>query len=170
LEDHRRPYSDEFLFKYSGDHLFYELDLFLDLTALIVKGPVGPSDADAARILNNVVLESAVLHLRNLLEFLYHREKPRSTDVVADDFLAEEWATVRPDLTPALERALERSHKELAHLTSNRIPQGHEGRGWDIPALATDVVAAFRTFAQRASDRRLHPSVAGRLDTWGSAL
>jgi len=169
LKNQRRPYSDEFLYGYSGDHVFYEVDLFLDLASLIAQGRIGSSDSDAARILNNVVLESAVLHLRNLLEFLYC-EKPRLTDVVAADFLDDEWTTVRPDLTPSLEQAQRRSNKELAHLTSNRIAQGQDGRGWDIPALANDLVAVLRVFAREASKRRLHPIVAERIAAEGGAL
>jgi len=169
LENESRPYSDEFLYNYSGDHVFYEVDLFLDLTGLIAQGRIGSSDSNATRILNNVVLESAVLHLRNLLEFLYC-EKPQRTDVVADDFLDEKWTTVRPGLTSALKRARHRSNKELAHLTSSRIAQGQGGRGWDIPALANDLVAVLQVFAREANTCRLHPVVAERIATPGCAL
>ena len=161
----RRPFSDEFLLEYSREHLFYELDLFLDLADLIADGQKMPSsNGDVGRILNNVVLEASVIHLRVLLEFLYPAGPgPRPTDVTADDFMTAEWEGVRPEMPRSLQTALHRSHKEMAHLTSDRLPLNSGARRWNIPTLSRDIVPVFQSFVREAAESRLDSAIAQRI-------
>lgn len=81
-----RPFSDAYLVAYSKEHVVYEFDMFLWLAQVCGSGAKlgAPSAADAAR-LSNVLIESFVVHLRNVIDFLY-LDRPKATDVIAADF------------------------------------------------------------------------------------
>lgn len=76
---------------------------------------------------NNALLESFALHVRNLIDFLY-AENPSSDDVYAGDFFPckEDWAKIRPQITPLLEKVKKRANKEVSHLTYSRIEVNQE--------------------------------------------
>ena len=65
----------------------------------------------------NAVIESYLLHLRNLIEF-FRSDGTRSDDVVALNF-APNWAL--GDHAPVLERAWISLNKRLNHITSERL-------------------------------------------------
>ncbi len=143
------------MLEYSGEHLAYEVQM-LRGTAELLRGP------ELLRIVNNAVVESFGLHLRNLVKFLYD-DRPEVDDVVAGDFFddPEEWKQMRPELPEPLREARTRANKELAHLTTRRKGLGDPGKGW-APDLAGPVFDAFRVFGKFASPTRLHSNGALR--------
>jgi len=94
-----RPFSPEYLHAYSGEHLHYEVDMFLWSAGLLSNPSTrlgGPTPADVRRF-NFALIEGFVLHLRNLIDFFYPVTL-RKTDVAAEDFFTDsaEWERVRP--------------------------------------------------------------------------
>jgi hypothetical protein len=101
-----RPFSDAYLIAYSEEHVFYEFDMFLWVAQVCGRGAklAAPTEADTTR-LSNVLIEAFVVHLRNVIDFLY-LDKPKKTDVVAADFFAPGgWEGLRPPISATLDSA-----------------------------------------------------------------
>jgi hypothetical protein len=156
-------FGDSDLFAYSAEHVAYEFEMFFWLARVCgnpsIKLGAPSSAADAAR-LNNVLIESFVVHLRNVIEFFYDLD-PRPTDVVAADFLSpSRWEALRPEISDSLRRARTRANKEIAHLTTDRISGNPPNKGWDFQELAKEIEKLVRCFAAEASPSRLSHKVA----------
>jgi hypothetical protein len=148
----KRPFTDTYLFDYSEEHVFYEIDHFFWLAELLGKPNHiinAPSLKDVAR-LNNILIEGCTIHLRNVIDFLY-LAKPFPTDVVAEDFLPiGDWDKIRPAITSSLDAARTRANKEIAHLTTERIAGAPPAKGWDFPGLADELRPLLRLVSARA--------------------
>jgi len=160
-----RPYGDDYLRTYSAEHLWYEFDMFLGLTALLGSSRqlVAPS-GEGARRLNNGLIESFVIHFRNVVDFLY-LDRPRSTDVVASDFCAS--GAWQPAPSATLKAAGVRADKEIAHLTTSRISGRSPGKGWEFTALADELRPVMLQFVTTAIPSRLSANVAERVRQQG---
>jgi hypothetical protein len=158
-----RPFDDAYLLAYSGEHLWYEIDMFWWLARVFGNPQVrlgAPSEADGQR-LSNALNESCTIHVRNLIDFLY-LDIPRPTDVVAADFFkASEWAQLRPGISPDLDAARVRANKEVAHLTTQRMADSPPEKKWDIVVLASELRPVLQLFATNALPTRL----SGRVTT-----
>jgi len=160
-----RPFDDPYLLEYSAEHVKYEFDMFLWLAQVCGNSAVrlgAPSAADGNR-LSNVLIESFAVHVRNVIDFLY-LGNPKPTDVVAADFFAsEEWAKIRPCISPRLSAARVRANKEIAHLTTDRITGSPPEKVWDFAGLATEIRPLMRLVATNALASRLSPNVAAAI-------
>ena len=76
--------APEYLQRYSKEHLLYEVQMFFQVGHLLMTGHFQTSQPEVAIVLHNAIMESFVLHLRNLLDFFY--TAPRKTDVSATMF------------------------------------------------------------------------------------
>jgi hypothetical protein len=151
-----RPYTDAYLLAYSDEHVFYECDMFLWLAQVCGGGAKlgAPSVPDATR-LNNVLIEAFVIHLRNVVDFLY-LDRPKKTDVVAADFCtASSWAATRPAISAALDAARTRANKEIAHLTTDRLAARSPAKQWEFSVLAAEIRPLLQLFAKCAVPGRL---------------
>jgi len=157
-----RPFPDPYLLEYSAEHLKYEFDMFSWLGRVCGNATVqigAPTAADATR-LNNVLIESFAVHIRNVIDFLYI-DTPQPTDVVAADFLpAGAWGKIRPPISVTLEAARKRANKEIAHLTTSRIAGGPPEKGWDFSGLTSEVRPLLQLFVANALGTRCSGAVA----------
>jgi len=126
------------LFAFAGEHLFYEVQMFVQACTLQPSG-------DQRQFLMNMKIEVCVLHLRNLIEFFYPSSNPRPDDVVAANYV-EDWDAKRPAITPLLEKARYRSGKELHHLTAQRIDGQQEHKAWGFATISGDLRAVIKAF------------------------
>jgi len=80
------------------------------------------------------LIEGFVTHLRTLIGFMYPAVV-KSGDVLAEDFVvpAAGWEEQAPPLSPRLSHARTRAHKEVAHLTVDRISGTPPGKEWEGP-------------------------------------
>jgi hypothetical protein len=118
-----------------------------------------PNATDAAR-LSNALIESFVVHLRNVTNFLY-LDKPKATDVVAaDSFDPGVWTSLRPAISATLKNARVRANKEVAHLTTDRISGSPPRKAWDFGGLGTEMRSLTRLFVKNALASRLASEVA----------
>jgi hypothetical protein len=146
--------SDQQLLDYSGEHLNYEIEMFRTTAAHLARGGLTRTDANAH-------LESWVIHLRNLIAFLYE-DAPQSSDVTAHDFFPKPgaWKGLRTQMSTDIQAARTRANKEVSHLTTQRIAGVPLQKMWKTPQLTAEVVDELRRFQQTASPSRLHPSIA----------
>jgi hypothetical protein len=156
----KRPFPEDYLYGYSNEHVAYEIDHFFWLAQSLGSGSlsVGAPTQQDARRLNNILVEGFVLHLRNVIDFLY--VKPQSTDIVAEDLLAkDEWINIRPPITATLEAARTRANKEIAHLTSARMAGSPPEKIWDFVGLANEIRPILKLMSQKAIPTRIGPNV-----------
>jgi hypothetical protein len=141
--------SDAELTAYSGDHLLYEIQMFL-FTAKELSRQAGPSP------MTSVLIESFVIHLRNLIEFFYTPTgSERDDDVIAADFCPG-W---NESTSATLKEAKMRANKELSHLTLGRKKACDPTKPWDIRGLFNEVRSVALRFACEASPTRLSREV-----------
>jgi hypothetical protein len=150
--------SDPDLYAYSHAHVRYELWMLLRLGEYFIKAedPV----REWGRVMANAMIESFVIHLRNLITFLYS-ERLESKDVMAADFFddPEEWLRKRPLMSPNLRRARTRSHREVVHLTTDRIAGTPPKKMWPVRILVQEIQELMTLFCDSASPAKLHPSI-----------
>lgn len=153
-----RPLSDPELLAYSREHLRYELWMFLRLGQYLPEVPSYQNEQE--KVFGNALIESFVVHLRNLIGFLYP-DKVASLDVIAEDYFtdAEIWEQIRPQISRSLQEARDRAHREIAHLTTARISGTPPKKAWPIQALVAELKVLMKLFSDHASSQRLHPAV-----------
>src|SRR5262249_8838764 len=134
-------------------HLHYEIDMCYQAAVLL---PTAAPD----NTLNNVLVESYAIHLRNLIEFLYWT--PRRGDVNAVHFVKSEsqWLDVRGDIPAVLADAKPRAAKQIAHLTEKRFADGAPEKNWTPGIEIALLLDGLRLFLEHADPIRLHPKVA----------
>ena len=151
------PLTDDDLRKYSSRHIAYEVEMFFQV------GQSLPHSV-CATVNDRAMLESFVVHLRNLVDFLYPTRINRESDVVAAYYFDDRcrWQVIRPpaDQIRPLLVARDRAHKTLVHLTIEREANALE---WRIKELLLAMHPILQTFAARASSRLLDRSVAGAI-------
>lgn len=143
--------------KAASHHVWYEFTMF----AYVAQHPV---DRTSQGFLN-LVVQSFALHLRNVIDFLYPG-KVNNDWMIARDFVPD-WDNVRPEITDRLEKAKRRVHKEIVHLSYDRIKVTKDAKQWDRVAIAEDIQRALIVFDQeldnalRSDDWRVEPFKAG---------
>ena len=157
----KRPYSDSYLRGYSDEHVFYEIFMLLGTgEAISNQVSVGGQTVAQARMIANLLVEGFVIHLCNVIDFLY-LERPQATDVVAADFYESGgWENIRPAISPTLEAARIRAHKDLAHLTTNRQEGNIVTKEWAAVALLSDLRPVLNLFVVHARQGALSPEIA----------
>lgn len=135
----------------SDQHLFYEIEMLVGSAVVLTK-----IQSLASQILVNSLIESFVIHLRNLLDFLYSgdisekltKKPPHRDDVIAEDFFDDPstWQKDRPKKSDTLKAAHVRAHKEVAHLTYDRLNQKQETKGWKYNELLNEINLIVQTF------------------------
>lgn len=92
------------------------------------------------QVVRNMRLESALLHARNLIEFLTPGQERYKDSILAMDFgFAEQ--------KPAVDREIEtRLNKDLAHLTYSRLQRTAETKPWDMSKVGLPVIVSCTAF------------------------
>ena len=147
------PLSDQEALDYSEEHLGYEIEMLRTNDGTLTNGGL-------TRTQGNAVLESWVLHLRNLIEFLY-QDAPRNSDVTAADFFYNPgaWQGLRTRMSATIKAARVRANKEIGQLTTQRIAGVPTHKKWDTNQLTAEIVDELRRFEQAASPARLSPRI-----------
>ena len=133
----------------SSNHLFYEVWMFSSLANGLASGIAGQGP------IANALLESFVIHVRAIMDFLY-AERPQSDDVIAEDFFAspEQWTKIRPVLSEVLSQAKRRAGKNY-HLTYARLDVTPETKPWRFIEIAKEVMAVMDTFLKNVPKEKL---------------
>jgi len=148
----RKRRSDEVL-RAASDHLCYEYWMFRELTAGLATGTIQPG------WLHNALVESWVVHLRAIVDFVFPPKSVNPDDVVAADFFdrPSDWEAALPAMSEALTRGRRRAAKEIVHLSYRRIGINHEDKQWHFVALAAEVEPLMAHFLRQVPKNRLGP-------------
>jgi hypothetical protein len=129
----------------ASDHLYYEVQMARACAVGLASGlfPVGP--------LHDAVLESFVIHARNLVHFFFP-QSAQASDVLAEHYFEtpQEWNSLRGDLPPRLAPLRGRANKEVAHLTYNRLRVTPEEKSWHFLEIVADLNALLERFLRSA--------------------
>jgi hypothetical protein len=136
--------------KEASNHLHYEAWMLTSLASGLASGIAGQGPVA------NALLESFVIHVRALMDFLY-AEAPQSDDVVAEDYFAnpDEWRRERPLLQDLLAQAKRRAGKEIAHLTYARLDVTPETKPWPFIQIAEEITAVLNVFLANVPNENL---------------
>jgi hypothetical protein len=149
------PLTPTELLNYSEQHLYHEITMLWKLADKFKQNPNGVG------ITATALLESYVIHLRNLIEFFYRRRAElkdyQKTDVVAEDFFDDAVNCSTPQMSAEMKTAQNRANKEVNHLTAGR--QIGKGEDWKVVQLFEEIKAVATGFARRASRAKLHEKV-----------
>lgn len=134
-------------------HVLYEgRSLLMDACALR-EGAADGLPMPWRGVCKDAILEAFAVHFRSTLDFLCNRGT-HEDDAFAKHYVPT-WAP--PTLTPTLAEARTRVHKEIAHLTTERIAR--EGnKDWYFINLAGEVKTIFEAFLRSVSAAHLDPT------------
>ena len=138
-------------------HLLYEGEM-LEATRRVLA-----SGVTAGSLLNNAVLESFLVHARNLVHFFYP-QNPFKTDVLAEHYFESgQWDSIRPEMPEPLEKIRTRANKELAHLTYERLSVMPKEKHWYFDEIHEAIIHLLRVFTDNVDVAKLHAD-------WDAAL
>jgi hypothetical protein len=105
----------------------------------------------------NALIESFVIHVRCVLDFLYAPKNRRDDDVIAQDYFDDptEWENLRPPMSANLEKARDRAGKEMAHLTYARLDVTPEAKPWRFVELTNEISDVLGVFLKNVDHNKL---------------
>ena len=161
-----KTHSDKDLWKYSDEHIAYEVERFFWLAGLLADSSTtlsAPTINDTLR-LNHSLIEAFALHLRNLLEFLY--DKKAGDHIVAAQFCNPGvWERERKAKPSVLGKAWGRANEEVAHLTDKRKSGYAPEKWWPFKEIVCEIKPLILRLRANASPDRLSPKVVEAIDT-----
>ncbi len=103
----------------------------------------------------NALLEGFLLHARNLIHFLWGRDK--QDDVLASHFFNDKrfWENHRPQMSQFLTDQLLKINKRLTHLTYARLKIDQH---WDMPKISKEIEQCLDKFLRSVPPERLSDS------------
>jgi hypothetical protein len=147
-------YSKEKLDEVS-EHLEYEVTMFFKTAILLHDLQCGVLKSEIL-ILKNLLIESFVIHARNLIFFLYplspnennRKYKKKDDDILAADIICvkDYWKEKYPDRPTNLDDVYVRTNKLAAHLTYSRIQFSKEKKDWEYLKIANTLGADLKDF------------------------
>ena len=153
--------SAENLIEFSKQHIFYEVWMLYRVVDMLANKKYKLSKDDMEnQVLFNSLLESMIVHSRIILDFLYcKRIKP--DDAIASDYFSKpsEWESLLPKKTPAIRAIINRSNKEMAHLSYLRLTVKPEERSWEVVKVKNDIKNIIDLFLEKADVKLLHSDV-----------
>lgn len=137
---------------YANEHLAYEAKMFVFAWDLFRLETSKPPENEADVFRRNLFGEGCLIHFRNLVDFFYP-SKLNATDVIAEDY-APNWEADK--IPPALDALRRRVHKELVHLTTERIPRSASaGKEWKFGELRRELGKVICEFLKVADPQIL---------------
>jgi transcriptional regulator with XRE-family HTH domain len=155
LKDEKEEISVQDL-QEGSDHLFYEVWMLYQSMAHLAKSATARYETP----LVNALIESFVVHARNLLCVFYgSRQKP--DDVLAADFFDDpaQWEKIRPEKTELLEKVARRVGKEMAHLTYARLKVTSQEKPWAFVEICKDIDKIIKIFQKNVAVQRVVPKL-----------
>jgi hypothetical protein len=148
------PISDQDLTRWAREHLVYEARM-LAFTAIRLAERHGiPRNPES-----NALLESFVVHVRCLRDFLWgDRNDRQPMDAFATDFCEEgKWESERGAVPPAITEIDERNRagREVVHLSYHRLGVEAAAKDWEVSEVYMEIEAALAKFAILALPSRL---------------
>jgi hypothetical protein len=94
----------------------------------------------------SALLETFLLHVRNIRDFLY-KDESKNDDVLAIHYFKnpEEWKMLRPPIGDYLNGIKERLNKALAHISYTRL-EYRKNNKWNVIQIRNDLAKPWEVF------------------------
>jgi len=126
------------------EHVAYEIQMFRWAYLMLTQSC---SEILLHGNLNNAILESWAIHLRNLSDFFY--TTPRQDDIVASHYIS---AWDRSQKSQLLKDADNKANKQLAHLTLARTTQYNDAqKPWEYIQISNEIEKCITLFLENLS-------------------
>lgn len=155
---------------HSAEHLHYELGMLFE-TARRLESQQQPKSSESDEsdphqddvVVTNALIESFAIHARGLALFLH----PDATSaryanaVTADEYVTDgdHWRKDRGAIPSVLRTVIDRTGKEIAHLTIERHPAGSSDKAWNPDTILRAFLPPLRAFAAQVATERLDATV-----------
>lgn len=156
-------------------HLKYEVDMLLHLTTFqlnLIQG--GRYNNQYLDVLNNAILESYLVHVRNIKDSLW--ETGHKDDISAKSFCSNDCSrqgTKSEDTLASLNicQVNRRINKQISHLTRERKERTREEMTWDVEKITCDLTSYLETFISNADkiDKEYREAIKQELSEFKSA-
>lgn len=135
------------------DHVFYET---WQLTVLTERG-------STETVLNNAIVESRLIHVRNLLDFFEHSPSPR------DDVLCTHYG-FGASIIPVEKQYRDKLNKDVTHLTYSRTKRSEADKEWPPAQAILPVLRRCRSFAEYVLETGTSYGSKTRKEQWEALL
>jgi len=149
--------TEQELRDYAADHISYELSMLYETAMCLEHGKA----LDTEIIVTNALVESFAIHARTLAQFLYYGPR-RPGDVTAEEYVrnVRAWKEARGSIPPELQEVIDRTGKEIAHLTIRRPPSGDPQKRWNVAHVFRLFFRPLHVFLAHTEPARLDVGVA----------
>jgi len=107
----------------------------------------------------NSILETHLLHARNLINFLKYDRKDRSTDITAYDYFWNGQFIELPTQNAYLKEQADIISNHLLHITSKPVPNLISQFEWPIRLVSDPLIEGLENFFMVVDDSKLDPTV-----------
>lgn len=143
-----------------NEHVVYEVEQMAHLASFISAGTATSATvaglADVA--LKNALIESMLIHLRALMDFL-EGSAPHKADMAISDFLPPGKTWTSPTKMSITQTDRDRLDREIAHLTYHRKMTGDPTKHWSLD-LVVEVLSAASAYFTEAGRAPIFPAIA----------
>jgi len=146
-----RKMTREQLAAFSGEHLYYELNMFFGISRLLKSGVHD-------QYVYSALLESFVIHTCLIIDFFY--KPPRKTDdASALHFVRniKKWKELRPSYDKYFRKFHRRRSREVVHLSYKRLEVEKAEKQWDLGKIVPPIRRLVSVFLEVADPQLLHP-------------
>ncbi len=115
---------------------------------------------ETAQAIENALVESFVIHVRTLIEYLFcDKPKRPKDDGIAADLVRDpaEWTRIRGRLPPFLGTVKRRADKEIAHVTFSRKRLAEEAHRWGVGNVHKAISKVLAEFVPLVPEERTIP-------------
>ena len=141
------------LLKFSGEHLYYEIEMLYGVSRLIKEDKEGG-------IVYNALLESFVLHTSVILNFFYkmplNPQEAKAVHYIKD---LNAWRDILPPYNKYFIRFNKKRNREVAHLSYERLKVEYVEKVWDFTRLNEQLRLIIDLFLEHADPELLHPKL-----------
>lgn len=158
--------TDAELLKYADEHLQYEVEMLTWLSGIMAFLAIHKEEGYLPWAMNNGLLNSYALHVRNLINFLFSRSKRKDfpTDIIIEDYIDSRInVSSLITLSPLLEEALTKASKQVAHLSVERIKYEQAGKEWKFLELYKQIRASLALIVPHIPNSRISGSLRQKL-------
>ena len=136
---------------FSGEHLYYELNMFFGVTKRLGEGAHD-------QYIYSALLESFVIHTSLILDFFY-KPPAKADDATVMHFIKDiaRWKKLRPSYDKYFRKFHRRRSREVVHLSYKRLDIDASEKLWNVEKIVPSIRELVRVFLKVADPDLLHP-------------
>jgi len=131
-------------------HLKYEIDMFYILAKELSVNKNLLLDISENLVIKNALIESFLVHERNIIDFLLNNKK-YDDDIICKDLLENEKELFNKSEVDKMKEIKYKINKEISHLTKARCKD--EKTGWNMSDITCPLLEYFEKFINEVNPK-----------------